>query len=142
PSSGRLFQEIQTFIADSGCKGICLFAPLDVYLDDTNVFQPDLLYLSEERKAALVKEGIEGAPDLVIEILSPATAYYDLRQKKDIYEHFGVKEYIIVDPVQKNIELYILEDGAFVLREKASVPGRVSSALLSGLVFDLTKLFA
>ena len=120
---------------------MCLFAPLDVALDEENIYQPDLLYISEERKIELIKDRIEGAPDLIIEILSPSTAYYDLRQKKDIYEKYGVKEYIIVDPIQQNAELYALEGGQFILKQKAAKPGHLSSILLQGLTFKLDQLF-
>lgn len=140
--AGRIFQAVNSFIVTSGKKGLCLFAPLDVRLDEFNVFQPDLLYITEERIPELVKDGIEGAPDMVIEILSPATAYYDLRQKKDTYERFGVKEYIIVDPIQSNIELYFLEKAQFILKQKADKTGTVESVLLRGLTFDLAGIFS
>ena len=80
-------------------QGQWIYSPMDVKLDDGNVLQPDILYISNERKSALIKDRVEGAPDLVIEILSPSNAYYDLRQKKDVYEKYGVREYIIIDPV-------------------------------------------
>jgi Uma2 family endonuclease len=64
--------------------------PMDVKLDEGNVLQPDILYITGERKE-IIKDRVEGAPDLVIEILSPSNAYYDLRQKKNIYEKYGVK---------------------------------------------------
>ena len=66
-----------------------------------------------------MKDRIEGAPDLIIEILSPSNAYYDLRQKKDIYEKYGVKEYIIIDPVQQNADLYALKDNKYYMHQKA-----------------------
>ncbi len=77
----------------------------------------------KDRIAEIAKERIEGAPDLVLEILSPSTAYYDLRQKKDIYEKYGVKEYIIIDPIVQIAELYSLKDGFYYLHEKAQRPG-------------------
>ena len=115
---------------------------MDVKMDDDNIFQPDILYISESRKAELVKERIEGAPDMIIEILSPSNAYYDLRQKKDIYEKYGVKEYIIVDPMQQNAETYVIENGVYVLKQKAGKTGQLLSTVLPGLVFDLSKIFA
>lgn len=140
--ASKLFLTIQTYLVKTNLGGICLFAPLDVALDDANVFQPDLLYISAERKAELIKDRIEGAPDLIIEILSPSTAYYDLRQKKDIYERYGVKEYIIVDPIPQNAELYILENSEFVLRQKAGKTEILHSTLLPGLDFELAKIFS
>ena len=90
---------ILDFLKKTNDKGIFLSAPIDVKLDNGNIFQPDLIYATAERKEEILKERIEGPPDLVIEILSPANAYYDLRQKKDLYEKYGVQEYIIIDPI-------------------------------------------
>jgi len=115
---------------------------MDVQLDDGNIYQPDILYITEDRRSEIIKDRIEGAPDLIIEILSPSNAYYDLRQKKDIYEKYGVKEYIIVDPIQENAEVHALENSVFVLKQKAAKTEQLSSIILSGLVFDLTKIFA
>ncbi|MEO6849566.1 MAG: Uma2 family endonuclease [Mucilaginibacter sp.] len=138
----RLSQVILNFLDNTQNAGMVLAAPMDVKFDDGNVLQPDVLYISGERKAELVKDRIEGAPDLVIEILSPSTAYYDLRQKKDICQKYGVKEYIIVDPIALNFELYILADGLFKLHQKAEKTEQLHSVILSGLNFDLAKIFA
>ena len=115
---------------------------MDVQLDDGNIYQPDILYITEDRRSDIIKERIQGAPDLVIEILSPSNAYYDLRLKKDIYEKYGVKEYIIVDPIQQNAEVHLLEKGLFVLKQKATKAEQLNSVILPGLAFDLTKIFA
>jgi Uma2 family endonuclease len=139
--SARIFKLIDSFLEQSNNAGICLYAPLDVHLDHENIFQPDLLYIAEGRKAELIKDCIVGAPDLIVEILSPSTAYYDLRQKKDIYEKYGVKEYIIIDPIQLNAEVYNLEEGHFVLKQKAGINGVLISVLLGGLIIDLYRLF-
>ena len=87
--------------------GFVLYAPIDVYLNDNNAYQPDIIFISKENKAIIKEKGILGAPDLVIEILSPSTAYYDIKTKKEVYEKMGVKEYIIVDPVLKTIDTFI-----------------------------------
>ena len=94
----RLGQIILNFLDSINNDSYVACAPADVKFDDGNVLQPDVLYISSERKDDIVKERIIGAPDMVIEILSPSNAYYDLRQKKDIYQKNGVKEYIIIDP--------------------------------------------
>jgi Uma2 family endonuclease len=124
-----------------GRKGKWYYAPQDVKFDEGNVLQPDIFFITEERKAELIKDRIEGAPDLIIEILSPSNAYYDLRQKKDIYEKYCVKEYIIIDPLQKNADLYILQDGAFVLHQKAQLTEMLKSVLLPGFDIEVSKLF-
>ena len=139
--SGRLNQLMFNYLDSTNNEGFLVCAPMDVKLDEGNVLQPDILYVSAERKSDLVKDRVEGAPDLVIEILSPSNAYYDLRQKKDIYEKFGVKEYIIVDPIAQNADLYILKDGVYNLHQKAQKNEQLDSILLPGLSIDLLKLF-
>lgn len=139
--SMRLIQAISNFLDSINDNGFLVSAPMDVKFDEGNVLQPDILYIREERKTEIIKDFITGAPDLVIEILSPSNAYYDLRQKKDIYEKYGVKEYIIVDPVQENADLYVLKDGAYYLHQKAAKNEQLNSVLLDGLKIELLKLF-
>ncbi|QTE35482.1 Uma2 family endonuclease [Mucilaginibacter gossypii] len=124
-----------------GRKGQWLYSPMDVKFDVGNIVQPDILYIAEDRKKELIKDRIEGAPDLIVEILSPSNAYYDLRQKKDIYEKYGVKEYIIIDPIQQNADLYILKERAYVLEQKAQLTEVLKSVLLPGFDIEVSKLF-
>ena len=91
-------------------SGIVLHAPIDVYIDEKNVFQPDIIFISKENKSILRKKGIVGAPDLVIEILSVSTMGYDEIVKKNIYLEAGVKEYITVNPSEKIIKTYIYKN--------------------------------
>jgi len=139
--SGRLFNAISFFLMQSNNNGVAIYAPVDVYFDDGNIVQPDLIFIPEGRKNIIQKK-IEGAPDLIIEILSPSNAYYDLRQKKDIYQKYGVKEYIVVDPIALNIDLYFLKDGVYELHQKAEKTEQLQSVILPGLSFDLAKIFA
>ncbi len=138
----RISSMILHFLDITNNLGVVFTAPLDVKFDDGNVLQPDVLYISAERKQELVKDRIEGAPDLVIEILSPSNAYYDLRQKKDIYEKYGVKEYIIVDPIAFSAESYVLQNDAYQLHRKAEKNAHLESFVLPGLSFELEKIFA
>ncbi len=140
--SARISNIIFNFLESKNDNGFLVSAPMDVKFDDGNVLQPDVLYISEHRKADLIKDRIEGAPDLIIEILSPSNAYYDLRQKKDIYQQYGVKEYIIIDPIALNGELYVLQNSIFELHQKAEKTEQLNSVLLSGLNIDLAKIFA
>jgi Uma2 family endonuclease len=132
---------ISSYLNSTNKQGYLAFAPLDVRFDEGNVFQPDIIYITAERKAELVKDRIEGAPDLVIEALSPSTAYYDMRHKMKIYQKYGVKEYIIVDPIEQSIELYTLINGVYVLNQTAQKSEMLSSVLLPGLTFELKKIF-
>ncbi len=122
-------------------RGKVLFSPVDVYLDEENAFQPDLVVLLKESRDRLTEKGIEGAPDVVVEVLSPSTAYYDLRKKKEVYERKGVKEYWIVDPEMEEVEVYINEGGNFRLFSRARIKGKVKSSLIKDLEIDLSELF-
>lgn len=103
-------------------------APLDVYLDERNAFQPDIIFISNDNMNIIRENGLHGAPDLVIELLSPSTAEYDRNEKKNVYERSGVKEYWIVDPERKQVEGHFLKDGMY----GASIidNGRIRSRLL------------
>ena len=87
-------------------------APTDVILDDFNIVQPDLLVVCDPNK--LTEANIQGAPDLVVEILSPSTKLKDKREKKALYERFGVREYLIVYSDDEMVEQYRLVDGRYV----------------------------
>ena len=105
-------RELENFILDYKL-GEMLHAPLDVYFDENNVFQPDILFISNEN-ISIIKDGkIKGAPDLIVEILSPATQKNDLGKKKDVYEKFGVKEYWTINPKDKATIVRYLDNGKY-----------------------------
>ena len=139
---GKLHLLISNHLQQSNIGGLVVLSPMDVRLDEENIFQPDLLYISEERKLELVQDRISGAPDLIIEILSPSTAYYDLKEKKDFYERYGVKEYLIIDPKRFDAEVYVLTENQFELQQKEKHNGTISLNTLPGLQINLQKLFA
>ena len=101
---GRLFLRLGTFIYGRNL-GKVYCSPFDVVLSDTDVVQPDLLFVSNGRESIITPENVQGAPDLVVEILSPATAARDRTLKLDLYARHGVQEYWIVDPDAKTIML-------------------------------------
>jgi Uma2 family endonuclease len=94
--------------------GSVRMGPSDVYLSKRNVFQPDIYFVANENTEKFGENGFHGAPDLVIEVLSPATAKYDLEDKKNAYEQYGVKEYWCVDPADKSVLGWALQKGEFV----------------------------
>ena len=120
--------------------GEVLHAPMDVYFSEKEVYQPDIMFISKERMNIIGEKNIEAAPDLIIEILSPSSAYYDLRHKMRVYEASGVKEYWVVDPIEKGIEVYQNIDGEFRLFNKALSSGLICSALLEGFGVELEKV--
>jgi Uma2 family endonuclease len=113
--------------------GVTVVAPVDVYLDEKNIVQPDIVFLSNS-SLKFVKAGkIKGTPDLIVEVLSPGNEKHDLEKKKAIYETFGVKEYFIVDPKSKAVITYYLVKNKFI--KQTSVKGKINSKLL-GVVFE------
>lgn len=139
--SKNIEYEIERFVREKKL-GKVFDAPCDVYLDEENVVQPDILFISQERTHIIGKNNIQGAPDLVIEILSESTAYTDLMKKKRLYAKSGVKEYWIVDPDGKTIEIYCLKEGVFVLAKSFSENEELESPLLPGLKIKLSPVFA
>lgn len=102
--------------------GVLLFAPLDVILADTTVVEPDLVYIAREREDRLSPRGIEGAPTLLVEVISPGSTQTDRRRKYDLYARYRVPFYWIVDPAARAIEVFQLENAAYVLALRAEGP--------------------
>lgn len=96
---------LKTFLKGKQCRPYA--APTDVVLDDENVVQPDIFVVCDPQK--LTEKGIQGAPEVIFEILSPSTERIDRFTKKYLYEKFGVKEYILIDVDAKYAEHYILQ---------------------------------
>jgi Uma2 family endonuclease len=111
PAPGTLHQRVLIRLAalleKIGSPCIVFVAPTDVVLSEEDVVQPDLLIVCDQRK--INPRNITGPPDLVVEITSPASVRKDRREKKDLYERFGVREYVIVDPEGKFAERWVLE---------------------------------
>jgi Uma2 family endonuclease len=118
-------------------------APLDTVLDDGNSYQPDIIFVKKDRCHILdeKEEVVIGAPDLVVEILSKSTALYDRGEKKDIYEKYGVREYWLVNPKSKTVEIYSFENERLKLVQYEEETGTVQSTALEGFKLDLKKIF-
>ena len=117
-------------------------APCDVVLSDHDVVQPDLLFVSREREH-LLSDGaaVRGAPDLVVEILSPATAGRDRGYKHALYARHGVAEYWLVDPADETIAIHRLRDGALVVAHTFGRGQTLRSPLLAGFELDVDAVF-
>jgi len=98
----------------AGLGRVCL-APLDVELAPDTVVQPDVMVVLNARLDRITSSRIKGAPDLVVEVLSPATEKYDRNEKRAAYERAGVTEYWLADPVARTIEVLFLEGAAYQL---------------------------
>lgn len=141
--SGNLELLLRNFV-DEKELGIILHAPLDVVLgerEERDVVQPDILFIFKERLGIIAEEEIKGAPDLVIEILSPATADRDRTYKRTLYARHEVREYWIVDPEAKRVEVSTLGEKGFELSKVYAGTDRLSSLLLKGLEVDLREVF-
>jgi Uma2 family endonuclease len=135
----RLGEVVRPFVR-AGNLGRVGLAPLDIHLGRHDIVQPDMIFVSREREHVLTSNGTEGAPDLVVEILSPSTRQRDLREKLALYASSGVREYWAVEVAPPDFMLLVLKDG-----ELARVPhdGKtVRSVVLAGLEIDLASLFA
>ncbi|MBR0284232.1 MAG: Uma2 family endonuclease, partial [Selenomonadaceae bacterium] len=107
---GNIESIFRQYLKGKRCK---VFSEFDVILDEENTFIPDVIINCDASKVH--QDGIHGAPELVVEILSRSTLKRDRTVKKDAYEKAGVKEYWIVSPNDKTIEIYRLQDGKFYL---------------------------
>ena len=101
-------------------RGWLLTAPLDVFFPGADPIQPDIVVLLPDSNASLVARGIEGPPDLLIEVLSPSNRGHDLLTKRALYAHAGVREYWIVDPTNGTAEILTLDRDAFHTVQVAS----------------------
>lgn len=135
---GRLHVRLQTFV-ETNHLGEVLRAPFDVKLAEHTIVQPDILFVSTSRSEALTEQRVAGGPDLVVEEASPSTRVRDEGVKMAVYAAAGVREYWLVDPLNRKVRLLTLESGRF-----QAVPHQgstVSSAVLPGLEIDLAALF-
>ncbi len=136
----QLFKKMDAFV-ELNQLGELFFAPLDTVFDQTNTFQPDILFISKSRSAIIEAKKIDGAPDLVVEILSDGNTAKEMSYKKYIYESSGVLEYWIVNllkqtvTVYNNIEGELLPSGIFPPSEKAI------SQILPGFELPVSDLF-
>jgi Uma2 family endonuclease len=122
--------------------GVLYIAPFDVFLSDVNVFQPDLAFISKANASILTDKGAEGAPDLVVEILSAKTAHLDRGPKRKIYARTGVKEFWLVDPERKQVHVYHLRKDAETPAASYGEKDAFKSPLLPGLRVRCARAFA
>jgi len=141
PLHQRVLRKLFKIIDALNLPGEIFFAPIDLYIDNTNVFHPDLVYISPLHAKSITERGIEGKVDLVVEIISPSNSYTDRNQKKKKYLEFGVKEYWIVDPANKTIEIYTPQMGPDDPTQYVFDGGSVKSTLMPGFQFQLKDLF-
>ena len=138
--SGELGFILQSFVKRNK-SGSIYYAPFDVVFSEEDVVQPDIVFVSKERRDIITKNNIKGAPDLLIEILSPKISYRDREIKRKLYFKYGVKEYWIVDPEEQNIEILSIAEDGYKTVGIFDINTPLSSPLLKELTIDLEEVF-
>ncbi len=143
--SGEISGQMWMFLKGKSCQVIS--APFDVRLprksnDDAEIItvvQPDICVVCDKRK--IDKKGCLGAPDIIVEILSPSNSEKELKTKYDVYEEAGVKEYWVVFPTQKTMLIYTLIDGKYTPSRLLVNSDVVTSSVLPGFTLHLSEVF-
>ncbi|HMB54796.1 MAG TPA: Uma2 family endonuclease [Thermoanaerobaculia bacterium] len=139
----NLVTALHRFVADHSL-GRVLTAPIDVVLSDTDVVQPDVLFVAADRLSIIGEKNLQGAPDLVVEVLSDSTRRTDEITKRRLYERFGVGEYWLIDPLLESAKVYRPgDDGAYTRVAEPSVEqgGGLDSPLVPGFEMAIGELF-
>ena len=136
----KILVRLDAFVTERNL-GKCLCAPVDVFLDEWNYYQPDILFIGNERLSIITPDGVQGAPDLVVEVLSQSSIRNDRTDKMRAYRRHGVREYWIADPKSRTVEIYSLVEGEYEMSDVAAESGPVRSRLLDGLAVELAVIF-
>jgi Uma2 family endonuclease len=138
--SRNLLYLLQSYL-DAHPIGEIFCAPYDVLLSRFDIVEPDLVYISDARKAFITSKNLQGPPDLVIEILSPGTRKRDERVKRDLYERAGVEEYWMVDPDRDTVEAHRRDGEVFQSSRVYRRSESLTSPLFPRLELPLERVF-
>jgi Uma2 family endonuclease len=136
----NIFTALASFVS-ANALGKVYCAPIDVVLSMTDIVQPDIVFIARNRLSIVRKKNIIAAPDLVMEIVSPSTAIVDRTRKKTLYEHYGVREYWIVDSETTSVELYVRGESRFGDVTIFRAPESAASSVLSGFTLPVQQIF-
>jgi len=140
-SLGELYLAFRRFI-DEGDLGAVLLAPIDVVLSKlATPVQPDLAFIRKQRLGLITDDLVDGPPDLIVEVLSPSNWMTDRRDKYEVYAEAGVGEYWIVDPDERKIEVFVLEEGGYRLFDQKGPGETIRSHSLDGLEVNIDDVF-
>lgn len=141
-SHQKIVFNVAKVIDKIGNSGETVISPMDVYFADDVILQPDVFWVAPDNEGCFVADDYwHGAPDLVVEVLSPSTATRDRGVKYDVYEASGVREYWLIDPSALNIEIYVLQASKF---QRFGVFGNndsVNSPVLSDTTIPVNTIF-
>lgn len=140
---GNLFFALRLYLQQRPL-GLALTSPIDVLLPQEigAPVQPDILFIRDERRQILGEKYIQGAPDLVVEVLSPSNWKDDRSVKFDVYARAGVSEYWIVDPLAETVEVFVLQEDAYTLLGRFAQDDPVQSQVFDGLTLSAGEVFA
>ena len=130
-----------TVFVEGNSLGSVYPAPFDVFLSDTDIFQPDILFISNERAHIITELNVQGAPDLVIEIISPSDPNRDRIRKRNIYARYRVGEFWLVDPYARNITVLTLGNHGYETAGIYREGDTLASPTLPGFALDTSDLF-
>ena len=138
---GHLHFLVRQFLAEHNL-GQVFFAPLDVVIqrEPLRIRQPDLMFVSNER-ANILGQIVEGAPDLVVEVLSPGNSRGEMESKLADYAQLGVREYWLVSPEAMTVEVLELDERAWQRASLSGAGDHVSSGVLQGIELEVSQLF-
>jgi Uma2 family endonuclease len=139
-ASGNLFAALLFFVKKQKL-GIVRHAPMDVHLDENNIVQPDILFLSNERMDRR-KDWIYGAPDLMVEILSKGTKKKDQKTKLALYEKHGVLEYWLVDTDNRTVEIHVAKQAKFIKKALLHEGEVLTAEVVPGFQMPVSDIFA
>ena len=139
----RVLLAIDNYLEAHPGVGEVVGAPLDVVFTRWDVVEPDVVFVADDQRAIITELNIQGAPALVVEVLSPGTKTRDLGVKKDLFDRGGVREYWIVDPRSNTVIIHRrAADGSFPKAQLLPSDGEsLTTPLLPGFVLSLKKLF-
>jgi Uma2 family endonuclease len=139
---GRLHLAIATFLEDRQEVGEVFLSPLDTIFTPWDIVEPDLMFVAGDQRSILTEKNIQGAPALVVEILSPGTRRRDQGIKRQLFDRGGVREYWLVDPQSQEVTIHRrAADGSFPRVERLGRDETLSTPLLPRFSLALNKLF-
>ena len=141
-ASRKLQRILEDYFAEVDPEGEIFDAPLDVTPLDFNVVQPDLFYVSGEQKLMVKDTRIDGAPALVVEVISPSSGRKDRLQKMGIYQKFQVQHYWLVDPQEKTLECFAWRDGVYAVVTSGMDEDTLEHPNFPGLSIALKSLWS
>lgn len=121
--------------------GYVFFSPCDVVLSEHNTFQPDLVFVSRENAGIITDANIQGAPDLVVEIISPSSTGRDWVTKRDLYAKYGVKKYWLIDPINRTLWVMRLRNGYLELSDTLYEGDTLTASTIKGFSVNISDIF-